>query len=66
MAAEAAYATAQGGDMRTAVARLERARAILLADDLDLVSAAVSGLPDPALARRYAEAAQLVRQLQSP
>ena len=66
LAAEAAYATAQNSDMRAAVARLERARAILLADDLALVSAALSSLPDAALARRYAEAAELVRRLQSP
>ena len=66
LAAEAAYATVQNGDLPAAVARLERARAILLADELNLVPAALSSLPDPALARRYAEAAQLVRQLQSP
>ena len=66
LAAEAAYATVRDGDLRAAVARLERARAILLADDLDLVSAALSSLPDPALARRYAEAAGLVRGLQAP
>ena len=65
-AAEAAYATVQNGDLPAAVARLERARAIMLADDLNLVPAALSSLPDPALARRYAKAAQLVRQLQSP
>ena len=66
LAAEAAYATVQNGDLRAAAARLERARAILLADDLDLVPAALSSLPAPALARRYAQAARLVRQLQSP
>ena len=66
LAAEAAYATVRDGDLRAAVTRLERARAILLADDLDLVSAALSSLPNPVLARRYAEAARLVRQLQSP
>ena len=49
-----------------AVARLEQARAILLTEDLDLVSAALSSLPDPALTRRYDEASRLVRQLQSP
>jgi tetratricopeptide (TPR) repeat protein len=65
LAAEAAYATVRDGDLRAAVARLERARAILLSDNLDLVSAALAGLPDQALARRYADAAQLVRQLQS-
>ena len=65
LAAEAAYATVQDGDMRAAVTRLERARAILLADDLGLVSAALSSLPDPALGRQYAEAAQLARQLES-
>ena len=36
LAAEAAYATVRDGDLRAAVARMERARAILLADDLDL------------------------------
>lgn len=66
LAAEAAYATVQNGDLPAAVTRLERARAIMLADDLNLVPAALSSLPDPALARRYAEAALLARQLQSP
>ena len=66
LAAEAAYATVQNGDLPAAAARLERARAIMLADDLNLVPAALSSLPDPALARRYAQAARLVRQLQSP
>jgi len=65
LAAEAAYATVQDSDMHAAVARLERARALLLSDNLDLVSAALARLPDQALARRYADAAQLVRQLQS-
>jgi tetratricopeptide (TPR) repeat protein len=66
LAAEAAYATVQNGDLPAAVARLERARAILLADDLNLVPAALSSLPDQVLARRYADAAELVRHLQSP
>jgi hypothetical protein len=65
LATEAAYATVQNGDWPAAVARLERARAIMLADDLNLVPAALSSLLDPVLARRYAKAAQLVRQLQS-
>ena len=66
LAAEAAYATIREGNLRAAVARLEQARAILLTEDLDLVSAALSSLPDPALTRRYDEASRLVRQLQSP
>jgi hypothetical protein len=64
LAPDAAYAAARGGDVRGAVARLERGRAILLADELDLVPAALSRLPDAELVRRYAQAARLVRELQ--
>jgi hypothetical protein len=50
--------------MQGAVARLERGRAILLTGELDLVPMALSRLPDQDLVRRYAKAAQLVRELQ--
>ena len=62
LAADAAYAAVQEGDLPGAVARLERGRAILLADALDLVPAALTRLPDADLVRRYAEAAQRVRE----
>jgi hypothetical protein len=64
LAANAAYAAARTDDGRGAVARLERGRAILLADELDLVPAVLSRLPDAELVRRYAAAARLVRELQ--
>lgn len=63
LAADAAYAAARCGDPRGAVTRLERGRAILLADELDLVPAALSRLPDAGLVERYAQAARLVREL---
>jgi hypothetical protein len=63
LAPDAAYAAAQLGDARGAVARLERGRAILLVGELDLVPAALSQLPDQDLVRRYGEAAQAVRRL---
>jgi hypothetical protein len=64
LAPDAAYAAVRLGDAQGAVARLERGRAILLTGELDLVPMALSRLPDQDLVRRYAKAAQLVRQLQ--
>jgi hypothetical protein len=63
LAAAAAYAAAATSDLRGAVARIERARAVLLADSLDVVPVALARLPDPGLARRYAAAAEQVRRL---
>lgn len=62
LAAEGAYAAAQSGDLRGAVVRMERGRAILLADDLDVVPIALGRLPDD-LARRYTAAARRLRSL---
>jgi len=63
LAADAAYAAVRTSDLRGSVARMERARAVLLADSLDVVPAALARLPDADLALRYAEAAEQVRQL---
>ena len=63
LAADAAYAAVRISDLRGAVARMERARAVLLADSLDVVPAALARLPDAGLALRYAEAAEQVRRL---
>jgi tetratricopeptide (TPR) repeat protein len=63
LAADAAYAVVRTSDLRGAVARMERARAVLLADSLDVVPAALARLPDADLTRRYAVAAEEVRRL---
>lgn len=62
-AADAAYAAVRISDLHGAVARMERARAVLLADSLGVVPAALARLPDAGLALRYAEAAEQVRRL---
>jgi hypothetical protein len=63
LAAAAAYAAAETSDLRGAVARMERARAVLLADSLAVVPVALGRLPDPNLALRYVAAAEAVRGL---
>jgi hypothetical protein len=63
LAAAAAYGAIQTSDLRGAVARIERARAVLLADSLDVVPVALARLPRPDLALRYAAAAERVRRL---
>lgn len=63
LAAAAAYGAVRTGHPRAAVARMERARAVLLADSLNVVPAALARLPDADLARRYAAAAEHVRRL---
>jgi hypothetical protein len=65
LAAEGAYAAVQSGDLRGAVVRMERGRAILLADDLDVVPTALGRLPDDDLARRYTAAARRLEGIAS-
>jgi len=60
LAQEAAYASVQAGHTADAVARLERGRAVLLADVLDLVPAAIQHLPAD-LRTRYLAAADRLR-----
>lgn len=62
LAEEAAYAAVQTRDLRGAVARIERARAVLLADSLEVIPVALAHLPDADLALRYAAAAEQVRR----
>lgn len=59
LAQEAAYALVRRGLVEDAAARLERGRAVLLSEALDLVPAAVERLPE-GLRHRYTQAVQQV------